>query len=52
MVLAVKIPPANAGDNRDAGPIPGFGRSPGRGHDNASSVLAWRIPWPEEPGRP
>ena len=27
MVLAVKNPPANAGDIRDAGSIPGFGRS-------------------------
>ena len=32
MVLVVKIPPANAGDMRDAGSIPGSGRSPGGGH--------------------
>ena len=25
--------------------FPGSGRSPGRGHGNHSSVLAWRIPW-------
>ena len=25
--------------------FPGSGRSPGRGHGNKSSVLAWRIPW-------
>ena len=30
----VKNPPANAGDVRDAGSIPGSGRSPGGGHDN------------------
>ena len=27
-------PPANAGDIRDTGLIPGLGRSPGEGHDN------------------
>ena len=30
----VKNPPANAGDIRDAGLIPGSGRSPGGGHGN------------------
>ena len=30
----VKNLPANAGDIRDAGSIPGSGRSPGGGHDN------------------
>ena len=34
MVLVVKNPPANAGDLRDVGSIPGSGRSPVRGHDN------------------
>ena len=34
MALAVKNPPANAGDVRDAGLIPGSGRSPGGGHGN------------------
>ena len=28
----VKKPPANAGDSRDAGSIPGSGRSPGEGN--------------------
>ena len=28
----VKNPPANAGDTRDAGLIPGLGRSPGEGN--------------------
>ena len=30
--LAVKNPPANVGDVRDLGSIPGWGRSPGEGH--------------------
>ena len=34
VALAVKNPPANAGDARDAGLIPGWGRSPGGGHGN------------------
>ena len=29
--------------------IPGLGRSPGEGN-GPSSILAWRIPWTEEPG--
>ena len=30
----IKNPPANAGDIRDSGLIPGSGRSPGGGHGN------------------
>ena len=30
----VKNPPANTGNMRDTGLIPGWGRSPGGGHDN------------------
>ena len=41
---------ANAGDVRNTGSIPGLGRSPGD-HQGNSSILAWRIPWTEEPGR-
>ena len=44
VALVVKNPPANAGDVRDAGSIPGLGRSPGGGHGNQCSILAWRIP--------
>ena len=33
------------------GLIPGLGRSPGEGNGTHSSILAWRIPWTEEPGR-
>ena len=32
----VKNSPANAGDARDAGSIPGWGRSPGGGNGNSS----------------
>ena len=34
VALVIKNPPANAGDIRDAGSIPGLGRSPGGGHGN------------------
>ena len=34
VVPVVKNPPANAGDLRDEGLIPGSGRSPGGGHGN------------------
>ena len=34
----------------DLGSIPGLGRSPGEGNGNHSSILAWWIPWTEEPG--
>ena len=47
----VKNPPASAGDLRDLGLIPRPGRSPGEGNGNPLSILAWRIPWAEEPGR-
>ena len=50
-MLVVKNSPANAGDVRDTGSIPGSGRSPGGGMAAHSSILAWRIPWTEEPGR-
>ena len=29
---------------------PGSGRSPGKEMTTHSSILAWEIPWPEEPG--
>ena len=32
VALVVKNPPANAGDIRDMGSIPGLGRSPGEGN--------------------
>ena len=44
----VKNPAANAGD---VGSVPGLERSPGGGSGNHPTVLAWKIPWTEEPGR-
>ena len=32
------------------GLIPGLGRCPGGGNSNPLSVLAWRVPWKEQPG--
>ena len=47
----VKNLPASAGNLRDVGSILGLARSPGGVHGNLySSILAWRIPWTEEPG--
>ena len=34
MVLMMKNPPANAGEPRDTGSTPGWGRSPGEGNSN------------------
>ena len=50
MVLVVKNLPANAGDVRDAGSIPGLGRSPGGGAWQPTPVFLPReSPWTEEP---
>ena len=51
MVPVVKNLPATAGDIRDAGSIPGSGKSPEEGMATYSSVLAWEIPWTEESDR-
>ena len=49
----VKNLPANAGDPRDEVLIPGSGRSPLEEEmATHSSLLAWEIPWTEEPGGP
>ena len=37
--------------HRRRGFDPGMRRFTGRGNANHSSILAWRIPWAEEPGR-
>ena len=52
MELVVKNPPANARDERDVGLIPGLERSPGVRNGNRSRILAWKIPWMEEPDGP
>ena len=44
----VKNLPANAGD---PGLISGSGRYLKKEMATLSSILAWRIPWTEEPGR-
>ena len=44
-------PPANAGDMRDSGSILGREDPLEEGMATHSTVLAWRIPWTEEPGR-
>ena len=41
----------SAGGIRDMSLIPGLGRSPGEENATHSSILAWEIPWTEEPGR-
>ena len=49
VVLVVKNLPVDAGDVKNMGSV-WVGRSPGGGHGNHSSILAWRIPWTKEPG--
>ena len=44
MALVVKNLPANAGDIRDMGSIPGSGNPLEEGMATHSSILAWRIP--------
>ena len=41
VVLVIKNPPANAGDIRDSGSIPGSGISPGGGHGNTLGILQY-----------
>ena len=46
-----KNSPANAGDIRDVGLIPGSGRSPGGGHGDPLQYSCLENPTKEEPGR-
>ena len=46
----VKNLPANARDTRDGGWVPGWEDPPEEEMAPYSRVLAWRIPWTEEPG--
>ena len=48
----IKNPPVNAGDTRDSGSISRLGRSPEKEMITYSSILAWKMPWTEEPGGP
>ena len=50
VALVVKNLPANAGDIGDVISIPGSGRSPEEGMATHPRILAWEIPWTEEPG--
>ena len=46
----VKKLPASTGDARDVGLIPGLEDPLEEGMATHSSILAWGIPWTEEPG--
>ena len=46
----VKSLPDNAGDMRDPDLIPGLEDSLEEEMVTCSSILAWRIPWTQEPG--
>ena len=50
MALVVKKLPARAGDARDVGLIPGSEDPLEEEVATQSDILAWRIPWTEEPG--
>ena len=50
VALVVKNPLASTGDIRHAGSTPGWGDPLEEGITTHSSILAWRIPWTEEPG--
>ena len=45
----VKNPPANAGDVRDTGSVPGWGRSPGGGHGNPLQYSCLENPMERRP---
>ena len=49
-MLVAKNPPASAGDGRDAGLIPGLGRSLESEMATHSGILAWKIPQAWEAG--
>ena len=47
----VKNLPIKAGDARNVSSVPGSRRSLEEEMATHSSILAWEIPWTEEPGR-
>ena len=51
MGLVVKNPNADSGDIRDVGSIPGSEDPREEDMATHSSILAWRIPQTDEPGR-
>ena len=50
VVLVVKNLPSNTGDIRDAGSVPGSGRSPGEENGNPLQYSCLENPTVEEPG--
>ena len=50
MALVLKSPPINARGIRDMGSIPDREGPLEEGMTTHSNILAWRIPWTEEPG--
>ena len=50
MVLVTKNLPANAGDLREVGLVPGLEDPLEEEMATHSNIPAWRIPWTEEPG--
>ena len=51
VALEVKNPPANTGNKCATGSIPGLEDPLEEGRATHSSMLAWKTPWTEEPGR-
>ena len=51
LALVVKNPPASAEDTRDAGSFPHWEVNLEKRVATYPSILAWKIPWMEEPGR-
>ena len=51
MALVIKNPLANSGDARDKLQSLGWDDPLEEGMATHSSILAWRIPWTEKPGR-
>ena len=51
MALVVKNLSGNAGDIRDMGLTPGLEDPLEKEMATHSNILAWMIPWSEEPGR-
>ena len=47
----VKNVPANGGDAGDVSSIPGLGNPLEEEMAICSSIIAWEIPWTEEPGQ-
>ena len=50
-MIKIKADKESACNEGDMDSIPGSGRSPGEGNGNHSSILTWKIPWTEKPGK-